>query len=76
MKQQYRLIDYETQKTNTDLLQCVTPCPHGWTGDGWDAFDYPAHVGSGACNHCPHYRGTSGKRVKCAYGIDDKRRVM
>lgn len=31
---------------------------------------------STSCQACPHYRGTSGKRVKCAWGIDDKRRVM
>lgn len=66
---QYRLIKFKV-----DGRHCLTECPN----DMKAKFSITAaFVASAWCeNVCPHYRGTSGKRVKCSFGIDDKMRVM
>lgn len=54
----YRLVKFDVEET-----LAKTQCP------------YREHIKvfSASCRMaCPHYRGTSGKRVKCGFGIDDK----
>lgn len=61
---QYRLIKFETRNYNF-----ITPCPY----DEDTEFRMAPRVYSIGCRDgCPHYRGTSGQRVKCSFGIDDK----
>lgn len=56
---QYRLIKFDIG------------CPNGFCYCG--VVILPIDVGSPDCKKCPHYRGTSGQRVKCSFGIDEQK---
>ena len=66
MKPKYSLIKFETKHWRGIGDETTTEC----------LFFKTVMVNSFTCKNCYNYRGTSGQRVKCAYGIDDKRRVM